>query len=167
MKQVLNKFVTTEGVLGGCVVHPEDGVFESNMPPNFSEEILRKIGHNLNGLTDLARSDFSDPDELFFIFENAALRMQDFNEGYQFIALFSPKMDRNILKKATDTFINEFEQAIAHPPKLSVVTPLDSGQGRQTDAQSADALSPEGLMNSGTLVGPVQGGRSHGQNSFL
>lgn len=155
MKQVLKKFVTTEGVLGAYVLSPEDGVFESYMPKRFNEESLQQIGHNLTGLTDLARSDFSDPEDISFLFEKAALRIRDFNDGYHFIALFSPKMNRDVLGKATDTFIDEFGQAIAPPPELSSAKPTDNGQGQETSAQSAKALSPEDLMSSDTLADPL------------
>jgi hypothetical protein len=156
MKQVLNKFIATEGVLGAYVLHPEDGVFESDMPQNYSEEVLRQIGRNLAGITDLARSDFSDTQEISFVFENAALRIQNLNKNYHFIALFSPKMDRDVLNKAADTFITEFDQAITSFRKLSLVRPDGDGQGRQTGAQSADTLSPESLMSSGTLARPLE-----------
>lgn len=155
MKKVLHKFVTTKGVLGACVLDPEYGVFKSHMPPQFGKDRLQKIGRNLAGLADLARSDFSDPKDISFFFEKAALRIQDFNEGYHFIALFSPEMDRDVLDKAAGTFIHEFDQAITSPRTISLVKPTGGGQGRKTREQSGDALSPEGLMGSETLAGPL------------
>jgi len=156
MKQLLSKFVAVEGVLGAYVLNPENGVFESDMPSQFSEESLNQIGRNLTEFLDLARSDFSDTEEISFFFEKAALRMQDFNDGYRIITLFSPNMDRNVLNKVADTFINEFNQALSPPPKLSVLKSLDGGQGRKAHSQTPQDLSPEDLMNSGTLADPLE-----------
>jgi predicted regulator of Ras-like GTPase activity (Roadblock/LC7/MglB family) len=156
MKQVLNKFVATEGVLGAYVLHPEDGVVESDMPSNFGEEVLQRIGRNLTGMADLARSDFSDSREISFFFHDAALRIQGINKDYHFIALFSPRMNRGALKKAAGIFIKEFDEAIVSSRKLSLVKPAGSGRGRQTGAESAETVSPESLMSSGTLARPLE-----------
>jgi predicted regulator of Ras-like GTPase activity (Roadblock/LC7/MglB family) len=152
MKKGLNKFVSTKDVLGAYILDPEGIVIESDMPPKYSEEILRQIGRDLSGISGLARSDFSDAEQISFFFENAVLCMQGLNEGHLFITLTSPEMDRDVLKKTARIFINEFEQAMASPPKLALVKPLDIGKNSE---QSIGAASPEDLMNSGPLSGPL------------
>jgi predicted regulator of Ras-like GTPase activity (Roadblock/LC7/MglB family) len=87
MKKGLNKFVSTKDVLGAYILDPEGIVIESDMPPKYSEEILRQIGRDLSGISGLARSDFSDAEQISFFFENAVLCMQGLNEGHLFITL--------------------------------------------------------------------------------
>lgn len=150
MKQVLNKFVTTKGVLGAYILTPEKGIFESKMPSKLNKESLLQIGRNLSELTALASSDFSDHEEISFFFDKAALRIQEVDKGYHFIAMFFPHMDRDNLRKASDIFISEFNQALSNPPTLSLVKPSGNGQGRKAGGQSA-----EDLMSSDALAGPL------------
>jgi hypothetical protein len=151
MEQVLNKFVTTEGVKGAYILNPDNGIFENMMPPKFSEENLHQIGRNLLGITGLSRSDFSDPKDVSFFFKSAALRIQDFNKGYHLITMFSPKMNSDVLDKAVGRFINEFDQAITS----SLATPSSDGRGLKPRQQSSAALSAKNLMKSGPLADPL------------
>lgn len=155
MKQALNKFVTTEGVLGAYILNPEHGISESAMPAQFSEEALRQVGRNLAWLLAMARSDFSASEDISLFFENAAFRIFDIDKGYHLIIGFSSNANQTLLRKAVDRFVHEFKEAIMPAPTLSVVKPLDDSRRRKTGAQPAEALSSESLLKSGELAKPL------------
>lgn len=155
MKQVLKKFVATKGVQGAFVLNSKHDVLESDMPSKFGGDSLQKIGRNLVALNGMARTDFSDPEEISFFFEGAALRIQEVNKDYHLIAMFSTEIKRDILDEAAHTFIDEFIKAISSPPKVALLKPLDGGRGRKTSTQSGAVSPTAGVMKSGALAGPL------------